>query len=660
MAQLCCGLLLRHFTQPKMPCNKGVSNMPENNSQGPPRDKPSGPLAAFHSLSSGAWRILLSFPVVLLVIVLMAGAAFWEARTPVTMISQFRLPQTNLPKTNLPFDGDIVADSVQDALKSIRNEIEETQRDPGLKSSETGLPNLRNMLVPKLRRIQAPPRFTVEIKGISYERVLSIARAILHTETTISGDVVVQGNQFILKARAADAGPWESIARPTTIEGLMEATKDLAKKILMTQDPTLEGLAMLKEGDGEGALAALDRALSLDPSDVRLKLNLCLGFAANRRYEEAIDCYNDVLKKERGSKEVWEQLAQTYYLEGKHRPQAIDLYRDLAFKQGYRQALLGLAEALDDSHQSLAALDLYNEFLKTERQDRNRALAHVKKGLALSHLGDHDGALDEYREALRFAPRDVLILVHKSIELADAVGTDAGIAELESIVNENQDSASAPFASLQLGLLLKKNNDWKGAIDQFQKAVQRQPNYVEAQQQLAKALVHQGDVKRARPEFEKWVKLSGTDLQRGYYKIFASLWLGNALREIEKYSDAASAYRDAIRVQRDFATAHCELGQVLAKLGHVREAIDEYGRALVPVAMKELSDPGCTAKAPTQLVALLTSEGKERTVASAVHYRQSRRVLRTNTQPVQDRNGLVLALEKQNISAVGVRQTGGQ
>ena len=104
--------------------------------------------------------------------------AFQEARTPVTMITPFELS-----KSDPRFNGKVVADAVRDGLKTILNEIDQEKDDVGLSSSETGLPDLRNILIPKYWHVQTPPRFTVEVKGISYERVVSLFRAVMRTET---------------------------------------------------------------------------------------------------------------------------------------------------------------------------------------------------------------------------------------------------------------------------------------------------------------------------------------------------------------------------------------------------------------------------------------------------------------------------------------------
>jgi tetratricopeptide (TPR) repeat protein len=596
--------------------------------------------------------MLVSFPAFYLAIFVMAGYALWEARTPVTMITPFQVP-----KADLPFSGDIVADTLEDALKSIRNEIEEERQDTGLRSSETGLPDLRNMLIPNFRRIQAPPRFAVEVKGVSYERILSFARDLMGTETTVSGDVVLNGNGFILMARAADAGPWESVSSPISAEGLKEASKDLAKKILIAQDPTLAGVALLKDGQVEQGLAELNRARSLNPSDVRLKLNLCMGFAANRRYKEAIECYKDVLATNPRSQEVSEYLAQAYYLKGE-RKEAIDLYEDLAYKQGYRHALLGLGEALDDNKDYSGALTVYDEFLAPERQDRNRAIAHVKRSLALSHMHRHAEALNEYEEALKYAPRDVLILVHEGLEVAESRDLDAGIAQIQSAVDENKDSDSLPFALLQLGVLLQRKGDWRSAIDEYQMAAQLRPTYVEAHLKLAHALVHEGERARAFDEYNKVAKLSASDLERGYSQMFANQWLANELLNLGNYAGAASAYQAAIHVKADDSAAHCQLALIFARQGHLSQAVHEYGVALAPAKLQELNDSECLVIVDHVLDQAVTSRRSGHVTEAIAELRKIKQRIKPNTESATAQNALPPPTDKAELVKQAVLRTG--
>ena len=432
----------------------------------------------------------------------------------------------------------------------------------------------------------------------------------------------MDGEKFILIARAADGGPWESTAQPLGADGLKQASRELAVKILMTQDPTLAGVALLKHGQIDEGLEELIRARNRKPTDPGLKLNLCVGFASSRRYDDAIDCYQQMLQMSPDSPEIKERMAQAYYLKGL-RDDAIRLYEELD-RDGYRTALLGLGEAKDYNGDSRSAVKAYDKFLATESQDRNKALAHVKKGLALAHLGSHHDALDEYREALKYAPGDVLILVHEGLERADATDIDCGIAQIKSVVDENQKSDALPFARVQLGVLLERKGDWQGAIEQYELAAQTQPNYVEAHMKLAKALAHENRGIRALAEYAKAAKLSGLDLERGNSEIFASQWLANELRDLGNYSGAASAYRRAIQLKSDDSAAHCQLSLILTRQGHLSEAIGEYGSALVPAKVQQLNDGGCLSIVDHLLDQSVATPGpgRARAVAELLKVRQ--------------------------------------
>jgi tetratricopeptide (TPR) repeat protein len=120
---------------------------------------------------------------------------------------------------------------------------------------------------------------------------------------------------------------------------------------------------------------------------------------------------------------VWEQLAQVYYLKG-DQARAITEY-EKSRRLGDLEALLGLGEAFDVSNRHQDALNAYDEFLRTERLERNLAIAHLKKSATLAHLGRRDEAAAEYQEALKYAPRDLLALVHKSAALLPAGGQRA-------------------------------------------------------------------------------------------------------------------------------------------------------------------------------------------------------------------------------------------
>jgi tetratricopeptide (TPR) repeat protein len=269
---------------------------------------------------------------------------------------------------------------------------------------------------------------------------------------------------------------------------------------------------LLRDGRIDEALALLDRAWRQNPGDVRFKLNYCIGLAFSRQLQEAIPRYRDVLRMSPSSPhEVEERLASAYYLSGE-RDKAFKLYDELAHKQGYRDALLGLAEIYDLKGQNAEALNAYNEFL-AEGQNSNLADVFAIRSLTLSRAGKHDEALAELRKALKYAPGDELILTTIGIELVEAGDLDAGIGHLQSVVEQHLDTESIPFALMEIGRLLESKGDWRGAGDQFRRVTELWPTYVEAHLSLARELAHEGLSQEALSEYDKVAKRSPSELQ---------------------------------------------------------------------------------------------------------------------------------------------------
>jgi tetratricopeptide (TPR) repeat protein len=546
-------------------------------------------------------------------IALVASVAGWQARTPVTIITPFQIP-----KVDVPFSGEIVADALRDGLKSIYDDVEKENNDQRLKPADMDLPALRDLNSTKFSTGQDPAGFAVEVQGLSYERMVSAARVMFHRETLISGDVVLNaaGNELTLIARSSESS-WRSIPSSVTAEGLRRASRDLAEKILEEQDPTLAGSALLKDGQIDKAVAALERAQKLKPNDVNAKLNLCMGYEASHRYSDAMNCYDHIAKnmKPGPPAEISEHLAHAQYLYGKdgNREKAIDAFRKLA-EIGRNSSRLELAKALEDTDRHKDAVETYNDFLANTGKDNKHDLAigHVNLGAAYANQKDHKGALDEYVKALESAPGDVLVLINLAVETAETGDVDVGIAQLESVMEENANSESMAFAYMQLGNLLRaKKHDWRSAAEQYRKATELRPNYDEAHRRLAVCLVHEGFSGYALSEYTKVAKLSALEAERRYAPVVANKWLGDTLREQHRYSSAVSAYGEAVRLKHDYRAAHYELGLLRERQGHPDQAVHEYRAAALPNP-KELDDGETVRVAQLRLGEALASQRAHR------------------------------------------------
>jgi len=137
--------------------------------------------------------------------------------------------------------------------------------------------------------------------------------------------------------------------------------------------------------------------------------------------------------------------------------------------------------------------------------------------------------------------------------------------------------------------LAKNSNSWLGyndlgtalvqmgrideAIAQLQKAVEINPNYVEAHNNLGDALLQKGQVDEAMGQYQKALEIDPN---------FADAHnnLGIVLLKKGQVDEAMAQYQKALEIKPNNASAHYNLGNVLLQKGQVDEAIIQYQRAL--------------------------------------------------------------------------------
>ena len=110
------------------------------------------------------------------------------------------------------------------------------------------------------------------------------------------------------------------------------------------------------------------------------------------------------------------------------------------------------------------------------------------------------------------------------------------------------------------------------AIAQYQKAVEIAPNSAEAHNNLARALFQQGQLAEAIDQFQQALRIKPDDAVARYN-------LGNALILQGQLGDAIAQYKEAVRVKPDYAEAHGNLGNALLQVGNLQEAIAHAEKA---------------------------------------------------------------------------------
>jgi tetratricopeptide (TPR) repeat protein len=132
---------------------------------------------------------------------------------------------------------------------------------------------------------------------------------------------------------------------------------------------------------------------------------------------------------------------------------------------------------------------------------------------------------------------------------------------------------AAGLAHNNLGSLLLQKGRVDEAIDQFQQALDLQPNAADVHSNLGGALLQQGRVEEAIAQLQQALQIQPDSTQ-------AHINLGNALLRKGRVNEAIAQFQRVIELQPGLASAHYNLGGALLQAGRVDKAVARLQRAL--------------------------------------------------------------------------------
>ena len=166
----------------------------------------------------------------------------------------------------------------------------------------------------------------------------------------------------------------------------------------------------------------------------------------------------------------------------------------------------------------------------------NNWLAHYSLGLAFSHKGRTDDAIDHYRQSLRINPNYEKALINLGLALFHKGQTDDAIRHYRQALSIRPDLEKA-HNNLGTALLHKGRTD--DAIECYRRAIRINPDYAKAHYNVGLALFHKGQTDEA----------------------------------IRHYLRALGIRPDYVDAHNNLAAAFFRRGNVLLAVKHLREAI---------------------------------------------------------------------------------------
>jgi Tfp pilus assembly protein PilF len=127
-------------------------------------------------------------------------------------------------------------------------------------------------------------------------------------------------------------------------------------------------------------------------------------------------------------------------------------------------------------------------------------------------------------------------------------------------------------ARLNLGVIQYTQGKLAESIRQYDLVLQRRPEFVVAHFNYGISLAAQGKLPEATTRFERAVQLKPDYVE-------ALINLGNALGKSGKLQEATSQFRRAIEIQPENTLAYCGLGSAYSELGQMPEALQAFEQA---------------------------------------------------------------------------------
>ena len=262
---------------------------------------------------------------------------------------------------------------------------------------------------------------------------------------------------------------------------------------------------------------------------------------------------------------------------------------------------------------------------------RDLAKWHCDRGLALYHQGQVDGAVVEYREALRVSPGYKIAQINLAAALGEQGDLEEAIARAAEAVRRNPNVA-APHNNL--ALTLSSAGRTAEAVEHYAKAVELQPDLVEVRFNVAALLLKMGRIDEAVIHLSEAVRLRPDSAD-------AHLQLGDALRRRGRLDEAEEHHGRAVALDPDHLPARLSYAALLAGRGKTEQAVEAYREAL-------RIDPN-SARAHNGLGTMKLRAG--RWSEAEAHYRTAVR-LDPNLATAHSNLGLALAKQQKLAEAV--------
>ncbi|MHC4457468.1 MAG: sulfatase-like hydrolase/transferase [Planctomycetota bacterium] len=199
--------------------------------------------------------------------------------------------------------------------------------------------------------------------------------------------------------------------------------------------------------------------------------------------------------------------------------------------------------------------------LELDEQSRKRLESLGYAGGGIVEDFDFDQTKDDPKDLIDFHSLNMRVMALVSQQAYDEAKVSA-----EELVHQRPDCL---VGYRHLAEIARMKKDYTGAAVYLKKAIELDPNYANAHNNLGMALALQGKLNEAISYFTRAIQLD-PDSASSHYN------LGNAFNQQDKVDEAITHYTEAVQIKPDYSEAHNNLGLALVSQGRLDEAITHF------------------------------------------------------------------------------------
>lgn len=380
-----------------------------------------------------------------------------------------------------------------------------------------------------------------------------------------------------------------------------------------------EAQAAMARGQFVDAVAKYQEALAISPRDAGAEIGLAQAYRGVHNYEQAKEVLEQAMREHPKNAAAVAALGDLE-IEMQTYPAAVEHLREsLALKPDDEAARIRLAVACKSLGDVATAL---TELAKVLARDPKSALAHYERTQIYSDQNQDNAALADAQRAVDLQPNRAGRLLLAKILLRPASGAATvetkercsnAVETLEPLMPEHRQDSEALFllsrayqcagrdkdaqkalADFEIAskndraakenqteakhLVQQANdaamkNDFHGALDFLQQALEQDPNYGAAYSQLAKLYYSAGNMEKASEAIDKAVALDPYQPDFLYVN-------GKILEKEGKLEEALAMFERATLVNPKESDAFFEMGEIYRQRNERAKALAAYRKAV--------------------------------------------------------------------------------